>query len=236
MDIISDISLVKDLGKVRLLPSYSVATSETPVQITKVIIEKYEVEPTLEFLKEIRKSVDLQQVMQHSGANTALSSKVFWTGGANIYKEPYLIDISHGVERNYEFFVDEASNISDKIYLYRVISYGTNNYEFATRYVAGIIDDTSFFDSKNPYINYLDKEDVMELLPEGNIEGLRIWVKYMALFQENFNLRFYGEIEDFKFNVKLSRAFLNTYFMTELMRRIEQRLLLTEVNLYALST
>lgn len=234
--IVSDLSLLRDGTKIKLIPAYSDAVSEVPVDVKKVIIEKYELDITSDNLKELRKSVDLQQVLQHSGINTAYSTKVFHSGGGNVYKEPYLIDVTYGVERSYPYFIDSVSDIDNKVYLYRIISYGTNTYEFATRYVAGIMNDTTFFDSKNPYINYLDRQDIIDILPEGNVEGLRVWVKYMALFHENFKLRFFGEVEDFKFNVHLSRAFMNTYFLTELARRIHNYTLNTEAMLYAIRT
>lgn len=234
--IVSDITIRRQGDKVKIIPSYSDATSEGTVDIKKIIIEKYEVPIEADFLKEIRKAIDLQQVLQHVGINTAYSSKLFLSGGANVYKEPYLVDITYGVQKQYPYFIDDASNINNSVYLYRVLSYGLNSYEYGTRYVAGIINDTTFFDSKNPYHNYLDMQDILELLPEGNIEGLRVWVKYMSFFIENYKLRFFGEIEDFKFNTHLSRAFMSIYFLTELVRRIESYLVATEVKLYESST
>lgn len=232
---IADITLQRDGSKIKIVPSYSKELN-SGLGIESVLIEKYELEVTEENLGEVRKAIDLQQVMQYSGINTAYSSKLFHSGGSQVYKEPYLIPITYGAERQYGHFVDEASDINNNIYIYRILNYGKNSFEYGTSYVAGLINDEPYLNSKNPYHNYLDKQDMVELLPEGNVEALRYWIMHQCLFHENFKLRFLGEIEDFKFNVHLSRAFLNTYFFTELSKRIEAKLLKTEEDIYALST
>lgn len=233
--IIADITLQREGSKIKIVPSYSVELN-SGLGIDAIFIEKYELEVNDENLGEVRKAIDLQQVMQYSGINTAYSSKLFHVGGSVVYKEPYLIPISYGAERQYDHFIDEASNIDNAIYIYRILNYGKNSFEYATAYISGLINDEPYLNSKNPYHNYLDKTDMVELLPEGNVETLRYWIMHQCLFHENFKLRFFGEVEDFKFNVHLSRAFLNTYFFTELLRRIEVKLLKTEEEIYALST
>jgi hypothetical protein len=233
--IIADISLSREGNKVKIIPSYSIVEN-SGYGIETVLIEKYELALTDENLVETRKAIDIQQVLQYSGINTAYSSKLFHSGGSQLYKEPYLIPITYGVERSYDYFIDDSSDIDKNIYVYRILNYGKNSYESATQYVAGLINDESYLNSKNLYHNYLDKQDFIELLPEGNIEALRYWIRFACLFHENYKLRFFGEVEDFKFNVHLSRTFLNMYFFTELMQRIEMKLLKTEENIYALST
>ncbi len=225
---ITDIGVERSGVKVKLRLYYGKPESTIPVTLRSVIVEKYELPLESRYLEQIREGIDIQQVMQHTGDLTAYSSKVFHTGGPVIETNPYLIDITSGIEAGLPYLIDEDSNADLYGYLYRIITYGENQYEFATRYVGGLVNDTTFFDSDNPYINYLDRKDVEDILPEGNIFGLRKWIQSKCLFHENYKLRFYGEVESFKFNVLWTRAFMNTYFAGVLLDRIEQKILTVE--------
>lgn len=229
--IIREISLEKAGNKIRLIPAYTRETNNG-FGVTKVLIEKYELRMDAD-LRAVRDVVDTQQVLQHSGINTAYATKIFYSGGGNTMVEPYLIDITKGVERSYPYYIDEDSVIGEKLFIYRVLSYGPGSYEYATSYVCGIMDVDSFFMSKNPYHNYLDYRDILDILPEGNTEALRIWIRNECFFHENFRLRFFGEVEDFKFNVHLSRAFLNIYFATILFQRVLKFANKAEGDIYA---
>lgn len=236
-ELVADIGVERSGPKVKLRIYYAKPNgSGTPPVLRKVLVEKYELPLEDKYMLQIREAIDAQQVMQHVGATTAYSSKVFHTGGSILETEPYIIDITSGIESRFPYLIDEDSDADNYGYLYRIITYGENQFEYATRYVGGLINDISFFNSKNPYINYLDGKDIEEILPEGNIRGLQKWIQHNCFFHETFKLRFFGEVEDFKFDSYWSRAFMDTYYATILMDRIEAKLMASERKMYEFGT
>ena len=231
-ELVGDIGVERSGTKVKLRLYYAKPNGSVPITLRRILVEKYELPLDDKYLEQIRDAISVQQVTQHTGSVTAYASKVFHTGGSVMETEPYIIDITSGVENRYPYLIDEDSDADNKGYLYRIITYGDNQFEYATRYVGGLVNDTTFFNSKNPYINYLDRKDIEEILPEGNIEGIRKWVQYNCFFHETYKLRFFGEVEDFKFDSLWSRAFMNTYYVNVLMDRIESRIQLLERKIY----
>jgi hypothetical protein len=236
-ELVADIGVERSGSKVKIRLYYAKPNeTNSKVVLKKVIIEKYELPLEDRYMLQIREAIDLQQVMQHVGATTAYSSKVFHTGGSVLETEPYLIDVTPGIEAGLPYLIDEDSDANNYGYLYRVITYGENQFEYATRYVGGLINDTTFFNSKNPYINYLDRKDIEDILPEGNTRGIQKWVEHNCFFHETYKLRFFGEVEDFKFDSYWSRGFMNTYYVSVLMDRIEAKLLESERKMHEFRT
>ena len=218
MDIIDNISLSKVRKGIALNISYS-GNEKDAADVTNVLLERYEVPKNNEHLKGLKDVIYYQTVLQYIGMSTANMSGLFGFGGGDIAIEPDIIDITSAWEGLYPKIVDSEVDIENNMYLYRILTYATYDFEYATEYVAGITEHLpEFYNPDIPdgeYIKFLDSKDIESIFPD-NIEGIKRWIQNRSFFHDTYRLRYKGEHESFKFSTYWQRAWMGLQFINNI--------------------
>lgn len=228
----TDLTLSKKNGNV-LIKFLLGKNIPTGVTVRKVLLERYAVPIEDEQLADLKNAVELQSVMQHVGEDTAITSKVFWSGGAYLGQKVGLIDITEAVEKKYPYLIDVDTDLTSHLYFYRIITYGSPTWEYATRYVAGYLDYTPLVNipiddsPENEFLRWLDLTDIESVAPD-NALGFAEWLTCRNLFHETYKLRYRGEVEDFKFSTYESRAWLLMHMMYKIHERNAEMMAINE--------
>lgn len=223
----SDITLLQDPAGISIEITYSDIELEDGVEIVKVLLERYEVPKEEDVLNKLKDVVFRQQVLQYLGGKTAYMSSVFGMGGGDLSIDPDLIDITLALDNEYPRIVDTGIDQASNFYLYRIITYGSPDFEMATRYVAGL--DTFEADIKNvelieaEYVKFLDSADIEKIFPD-NVDGLLTWANEGSFFHETYRLRSKGEYESFKFSTFWQRAWMGIHYLKTMLDITEQEI------------
>jgi len=194
----------------------------TKTRVKNVLLYKYTIDmKDREKVEEIRNVITKQAVMQHVGSKTARVSKVFHIGGGNLMVEPDIININKAENNEYDYIIDVDTDITKYFYVYRVVSYGTYNNEYATSYVAGILSIVPYI-NKPGFYKYITERDLQEVVKFPL--GVKKWIENDAYFMDIYMLRNRGEVEDYKLSSVGTRSFINIVYISRIVDNIETKI------------
>jgi len=237
--IIDDITLSKSGTDITINLSYSEDTLPENSEIKSVLLERYIIPKTDEYMPELKNALHYQGVVQYLGVVTAHMSKTLAMGGGNIGIEPTLIDITKAWQNMYPKIVDTGTDTDEYVYLYRIVTYGTQEYEKDTRFVAGLDPyEPILYNDKIrdiDYIRFIDRQDLEELLPD-NADAIIQWINGKSYFHETYRLRKLGEHESYKFSSYWQRAWMSLYFLKHILDITEQKIYGVQEDIYGIHT